>query len=71
MKYGVTIHLVQNLPLTSNHKFRFGLAWPGQGRQGQNGTLSQREVLHKVNGNPVENMQKLLTQNERNKIFLK
>ena len=27
--YWVTIPLVQNLPLTSKVKFRFGLAWPG------------------------------------------
>ena len=29
--YRVTIQLVQNLPLTSKHKFCFGLARPGQG----------------------------------------
>ena len=28
--YRVTHQVVQNLPLTSKHKFRFGLAWLGQ-----------------------------------------
>ena len=27
--YRVTIQLVANLPLTSRHEFRYGLAWPG------------------------------------------
>ena len=34
--YRLTYHVGQNLPLTSEQKFRFGL--PGQGRPGQNGT---------------------------------
>ena len=29
IKYRVTHHVVQNLPLTSKQKFHFGLAWPG------------------------------------------
>ena len=35
-KYRVTIQLVQNLPLTSNQKFRFGLARLGQSRPKRN-----------------------------------
>ena len=30
--YRVTIQLVQNLPLTSKHKFHFGMDWPGLAR---------------------------------------
>ena len=36
LMYRVTHHVVQNLPLTSKHKFRFGLARPGQARQKRN-----------------------------------
>ena len=41
--YRVTIPLVQNLPLTSKQKFRFGLARPGQARP-------KRNFCFKVNG---------------------
>ena len=34
--YRVTIQLVQNLPLTSKQKFRFGLDWPGLARPKRN-----------------------------------
>ena len=37
-EYRVTHHIVQNLPLTSKKKSS-ALAWPGQGRQSQNGTF--------------------------------
>ena len=30
--YRVNIQLVQNLPLTSKHRFRYGLARPGQAK---------------------------------------
>ena len=52
--YRVTIPLVQNLPLTSKQKFRFG---PGLSLPGQAKTellfWSQREVLNKWNCHPV------------------
>ena len=52
--YRVTRLLVQNLPLTSKVKFRFGLAWPGQARPKRNFTFwSQREVLKEM-GHPVQ-----------------
>ena len=34
--YRVTIPPVQNLPLTSKQKFRFGLVWPGLARLKRN-----------------------------------
>ena len=34
--YRVNIQLVANLPLTSEQKFRFGLAWPGLARPKRN-----------------------------------
>ena len=36
IEYRVTEQLVQNLPLNSNQKFRFGLARPGQARPKRN-----------------------------------
>ena len=39
MDYRVTIPLVQNLPLTSKQKFRFGLAMPGQIRPKRNSSF--------------------------------
>ena len=35
-RYRVTIHLVQNLPLTSKQKFHFGLACPDLARPKRN-----------------------------------
>ena len=35
-QYRVTIHLVQNLPLTLKQKFSFGLVRPGQARPTRN-----------------------------------
>ena len=50
--YRVTIQLVANLPLTSEQKFRFGLARPGQAKA-ELLFRSLREVRHKLNGHPV------------------
>ena len=52
VSYRVTHLLDSNLPLTSKHKFRIGLAWPALTWPGQNGTfvlmstggLNQRDV---------------------------
>ena len=50
--YRVTIQLVQNLPLTSKQKFRFGLPWPGQAKA-ELLFKSQQEVLRMLDGHPV------------------
>ena len=52
IQYRVTIPLVQNLPLTSEQKFRLGLSWPGQVKT-ELVFGSQQEVLNKWNGHPV------------------
>ena len=41
--YRVTHHIVQNLPLTSKHKFCFGLAMPGHARP-------KRNICFEING---------------------
>ena len=50
--YRVTIHLVQNLMLTSKLKFHFSLARAGQAKT-ELLFWSQPEVLHMLNGLPV------------------
>ena len=54
LHYRVTHHVGQNLPLTSKHKFRFGLTcpWPGQAKV-ELLFKSQREALANVMCHPV------------------
>ena len=54
--YTVAIPLVQNLSLISKQKFGFGLARTGQAKA-ELLILSQREVLNKWNGHPVEDQE--------------
>ena len=52
LNYRVTRLLVQNLPLTSKVKFRFGLARPGQARPKRNFTLKSTGGFAQGDGSP-------------------